>query len=168
MIWQSHPPFFLGLILLTIVQALTPLANAWITKLLFDLLALALEGIASASLWSDLIFLLVLQGVVFIVSQVCVSSSVYLNNELGRKLTLSTESSVYRKINSFSGIGYFENPEFYDTFRLASQSARFGPLQSLGILTGLFQSLITILTFLVLLVAFNPTLALLVIVAALP
>lgn len=168
MIWQAHPPFFLGLILLTIVQALTPLANAWITKLLFDLLALALEGSASASLWSDLIFLLVVQGVVFIVSQVCVSSSVYLNNELGRKLTLSTESSVYRKINSFSGIGYFENPKFYDTFRLASQSARFGPLQSLGILTGLFQSLITILTFLALLVAFNSLLALLVIIAALP
>jgi ATP-binding cassette, subfamily B, bacterial len=168
MIWQAHPPIFLSLILLTAVQALTPLASAWITKLLFDLLALALLGSPSAELWRDLIFLLLAQGVVFIIVQVCVSSSTYLNNELGRKLALLTETSVYKKISSFSGIRYFEDPEFYDTFRLASQGAQFGPLQSLGILTGLFQNIITIITFLALLLAFNPLLAMLVILAALP
>jgi len=168
MILQAHPPTFFGLILLTALQALTPLASAWVTKLLFDLLALVLQGNPSVDLWSDLIFLLLVQGAIFIIGQVCVSSTMYLNNELGRKLAVLTETSVYRKISSFSGIGYFENPEFYDTIRLASQAAQFGPLQSLGILTGLFQSIITIFTFLALLLAFNPFLAMLVFLAALP
>jgi len=42
--WRAHPYCFLGLILIDILQGFIPLALAWITKLLFDLLAKGLQG----------------------------------------------------------------------------------------------------------------------------
>lgn len=166
--WQAQPMIFLSLILLTALQGVVPLITAWITKLLFDLLVLVLQGGGSVDLARNLALLILVQAVVFTVSQMITPASRYLNEELGRKLTVVVETAVYKKIGSFSGIAYFENPGFYDTFRLASQGARFGPLQGLHILTTLFQSTITLLAFLGTLIAFNPLLAALVGLAALP
>lgn len=166
--WQAHPPSFLGLILLTALQGLIPLATAWITKLIFDLVALAWQESSPAVLFQNLLPLLFAQAAVLVFSQIITPAHGFLNVELGRKLTLLTETVIYRKISSFTGIAYFENPQFYDTFRLASQGARIGPLQSLHILTSLLQSAVTLAAFLGTLVAFSPVLAGLVVGAALP
>lgn len=166
--WQAQPVIFLSLILLTGLQGVVPLLTTWITKLLFDLLALALHGSGPIDLVNNLLFLILAQAGVFIISQMTAPASRYLSEELGRKLTIIAETRVYKKIGGFHGIAYFENPSFYDTFRLASQGARFGPLQGLNTLTTLFQSAITLLTFLAILIAFNPLLAVLVGFAALP
>lgn len=166
--WQAHPVIFLGLILLTALQGIAPLLTAWITKLLFDLLALVLQGNSPVDLFQNLAILVVIQAVVFILSQMIAPASRYLGEELGRKLTITVETAVYKKIGDFGGIGYFEDPGFYDTFRLASQGARSGPMQGLYILTNFVQSAITLLGFLGMLIAFNPLLAALVGAAALP
>ena len=166
--WRAQPVIFLSLVLLTALQGIAPLATAWITKLLFDLLALALQGNGPADLVHNLIVLILAQAGVFILSQMISPASRYLSEELGRKLTIIAETRVYQKLGGFHGIAYFENPNFYDTFRLASQGARFGPLQGLNTLTTLFQSTITLLAFLGTLIAFNPLLAALVSFAALP
>lgn len=166
--WQAHPAIFLSLILLTALQGIAPLVTAWITKLLFDLLALVLQENSPVDLFQNLAILILIQAAVFIFSQMIAPASRYLGEELGRKLTITVETAVYKKIGGFGGIGYFEDPGFYDTFRLAGQGARSGPMQSLYILTNFVQSAITLLGFLGILIAFNPLLAALVGVAALP
>lgn len=166
--WQVSPMIFISLLLLTGIQGLVPLITAWITKLLFDLLALALQGTGAFDLLQNLIFLILTQAGVFIISQMIAPASRFLSEELGRKLTIIAETAVYKKISGLHGVAYFENPSFYDTFRLASQGARFGPLQGLNTLTALFQSAVTLLAFLGTLIAFNPFLAALVSFAALP
>jgi ATP-binding cassette subfamily B protein len=55
-----------------------------------------------------------------------------------------------------------------DTIQLATQGAQMGPNQALGILTGLLQSIVTLVSFLGVLLAFSPLLAGLVALAALP
>lgn len=168
LVWQAQPAIFLSLILLTALQGVVPLLTAWVTKLLFDLLALVLQGSSSVDLFRNLAVLVLIQAAALVVSQMIVPASHYLGEELGRKLTVTVESAIYKKIGGFGGIGYFEDPGFYDTFRLASQGARFGPMQGLHILTAFFQSTITLLGFLGMLIAFNPLLAALVGAAALP
>ncbi len=166
--WQAQPAIFIGLILLTALQGVIPLATAWLTKVLFDLLAQGLGGGTTLNLARDILPVLLAQAVLLIASQMIIPASGYLNAELGRKLTDTIQSAVYKKISSFVGIAYFETSEFYDTFRLASRGAQYGPIQSLNTLTTLFQNAIILTGFLGALVAFNPLLAGLVSLAALP
>jgi len=163
--WQAHPLALSGLVILTTLQGLVPLATAWLTKILFDRLALALQGEAALS-W--VLPILVAQALVFVVSQMLNPASGYLNNELQRKLTLTMEMTLYEKIGRFVGIAYFENPEFHDTLQMASMGLQVGPAQSLQALLNLGQSIVILLSFLVTLLIINPLLAALVSLAALP
>ena len=62
LVWRAHPTSFVGIAALTFLQAVTPLAAAWITKLIFDLLAQKMGG--GAIPWSQLLPLLTLQTAV--------------------------------------------------------------------------------------------------------
>lgn len=42
--WHAQPASFIGLLVLNVTQGLVPVATAWVTKLIFDLLAQALQG----------------------------------------------------------------------------------------------------------------------------
>lgn len=165
--WQAHPISYIGLILLTVLQGGLPLATAWTTKLLFDLLAASFSG-TSIVAWSQLIMLLIIQAVLAIVTQMSSQVHRYLNAELSRKVTIEIQTTIYEKINSFNGIAYFENPQLYDTIRLAKDGARFGTANTLSMLTGLIQSLITLFGFLGILLTFNPLLVGLIILASIP
>jgi ATP-binding cassette subfamily B protein len=168
LVWQAQPIIFVCLLVLTALQGAIPLATAWFIKILFDLLAKGLGGVAKLNLAKDILPILIVQAVLLVVSQMTSPASSYLNAELGRKLTIIVQSAVYKKISSFVGIAYFETPEFYDIFRLASQGAQYAPIQSLNVLTTLFQNGITLVGFLGALVFFNPLLAGLVSLAVLP
>jgi ATP-binding cassette subfamily B protein len=166
--WRAQPFIFLALLLLTAMQGLLPLATAWLTKLLFDLLAVGLLDGLTSGLAYDLAIILTGQASLMVVSQMTAPANQFLSAELGRRLTVSIQTSIYQKISNFAGIAYFENPAFHDTFRLAVQGAQLGPLHSLQDVTTLFQSLITLGGFIGILVAFDPLLAAMVGLAALP
>lgn len=167
LVWLAYPTSFVIVILLTIIQGVIPLATAWLTKLLFDLLAQAFQNANNIN-WSSLAMLLAAQAILAILSQIIGPVNQYLNTEVGRKLTLNIQSIVYRKINSFTGIAYFENPQFYDTIRLAEQGVQFSSSQILSSLISFIQSLVMLISFIGVLFIFSSFLAGLVIVAAIP
>lgn len=169
LVWQAQPICFVGLSSMLLIQGLLPLATAWLTKVLFDLLS---EGIlhrqVTPTLVHYLFFLLVAQAGLILVTQFLGALNQYLNAELGRGLALKTKISIYQKINSFIGLSSFEDPHFHDTIQLATRGAQFSPLQTLTAVTSLLQGMVTVVTFLSVLVAFNPLLATIVGVAVLP
>jgi ATP-binding cassette subfamily B protein len=165
--WQAHAFALSGTILLNILQGLLPLATAWITKLLFDLLAQRLAGTAVLG-WTSLLWLVGAQAILLIAGQLITPLATYLKAELNRKLSLNIQTSIYQKVNSFSGIAPFENPQLHDTIRLANQGARHGSEQTLWLLTSFIQSTVMLVSFITVLLAFSPLLAGLVILAALP
>src|SRR2546423_8389427 len=112
---RAQPLCFLAIILLQCLQGLFPLTTAWVTKVLFDLLAQSLQGHTSPFLMQDLWFVLAAQALVLVCSGVISPANQYFNSELTRKLTLTMRSDIYRKINSLVGLAYFENSEFHDT-----------------------------------------------------
>jgi ATP-binding cassette, subfamily B, bacterial len=166
--WQAHPLSFICLFLIEGFQGLVPIAFVWITKTLFDLLAKSFQTGSFAELPEYLILILGLQVLLSIFTQLTAHMGVYLNNELTRRLTLSVQSRVYEKINGLQGIAPFETSHFYDAIQLAAQGAQFGPSQILSTLTSLVKSIITLISFIGILIAFSPLLAGLVILAALP
>ncbi len=166
LVWQAYPAACIGTFIITIFQGLIPLANAWVTKVLFDGLAQLLMGGKVAK--EQLIWLLVVQAILMVATAMLPNLSNYLNAELGRRLTILIQSAVYQKINRFEGIAHFENPQVYDKIRLAQEGAEQSSKQTLQVLTELIQSLVTLLSFVGVLFSFNLFLANLVLFAAFP
>jgi ATP-binding cassette subfamily B protein len=167
LLWQAHFLFFIGIILLTVAQGLVPLATAWVIKLLFDLLA---QYLASSSTvpWTQLFGLLVIQAILTTVRQIVAPANTYLNAELERQLTIKIQSTIYTKINSFNSLAYFENPEFYDAIHLAERNARSASSSSLRAILSFLQSAVTLVSFLGVLLAFEPLLVALVALGSFP
>jgi ABC-type multidrug transport system fused ATPase/permease subunit len=166
--WQAQPFLLVAFILLDLVQGLAPLATAWLTKLLFDLLAQGLQPGAGRSLAAPIIFILVAQALVALFSYALGLPSSYSRAELGRKLTLHVQQTVYRQINRFAGPRYFEDPAFHDTVSLGNRGAGQGPTQTVQNFSNLLRSLAVLVSFIGVLLLFNRWLALAVIVAVLP
>ncbi|RPI95300.1 MAG: ABC transporter ATP-binding protein [Chloroflexi bacterium] len=167
LIWQTYPAALLGLSIIVVLQGGMPLAMAWIIKLLFDALEKGLSSNDSIP-WAYLAELLIIQAILALGSQALSATQSYLNAELVRRLTIRINSIVYEKVNSFVGIAYFEDPNLYDTIRLAQEGAE---QSTFGIIDGMMslgQGLVTLISFLGVLLAFNPLLALLVFLSALP
>ena len=167
--WQAQPMCFAGLLAVLFIQGLIPLGTAWLTKVLFDLLSQALlHRQAISSLVQDLIFLLIAQSTLITVSQFMNPVNQYLNAELGRQLSLKINTRIYQKLNSFVDLSYFEDARFHNTIELATRGAQVSTLQSLMVITNLLQGAITVASFLGVLLAFNPLLAVVVGGAVLP
>lgn len=160
--------YFVGLFLLEILHGLTPLAIAWNTKLLFDLLGQSFQRDTASQISQSLLILLVIAVCLTIVRQIIAPLSSYLNAELGRQLTLNVQSRIFEKINSLQGLAPIETPQFHDAIQLAAQRAQTGPAQILDILTILVRSSILLGSFVGVLVAFNSLLAGLVLLAVVP
>ena len=166
--WQASPVCCGGLIVVTLVQGLVPLTTAWLMKVLFDLLSQRIHQHVTPNIAQDLFFLLVAQAGLTIVSQFMGPINKYLNAELERQLSLKVKTSLYQKLNSFVGLSYFEDPHFHNAIQLTASGAQLSPHQSLTVVMSLLQGIVTIVTFLGVLIAFNPLLAGVVGVAILP
>ena len=164
--WHAQPASFSGLLVLNVTQGLVPVATAWVTKLLFDLLAQALQGNTPSNVVASVLPLLVAQALLAALSATMTAGSTFLTAELSRRVTLRAQLAVYRQVNAFIGLRYFEDPRFYDRIQLATQGAMMGPQQTVHIFSSVLQSTVTLSGFLVVLLAFSPLLAALCAVAA--
>lgn len=165
--WQVYPLATLGTVGLTIVQGLLPLASAWILKTFIDWIAQHVSGDAEQSM-QFLIMLLIAQALVIFASAMFPSLNRYLQAELGRRLELRLQTNVYEKITGFKGLAPFEHPPTYDTMRLAQAGAEHSIRETLPSLMGLVENLVTLLSFLIVFVSLDASLAILGIVASIP
>ncbi len=166
--WEAQRLCFTGLLVLEAIQSLIPLGQAWITKSIFDLLANGFLSSQLTGLPGRLLMLLSGQVALAVVSNGLGSARGYFNAELGRQLNLKMQLLVFRKINALQGLAPFEDPKIQNKIQLASQGAQMGPQQILSILTGFLRSVITLISFLGVLISFSPLLTGLVVLAALP
>ncbi|HYF65679.1 MAG TPA: ABC transporter ATP-binding protein, partial [Herpetosiphonaceae bacterium] len=159
---------FAGLLALDLLLGLSPVLSAWIVKLVFDSLPGQLQGQAAQPFWAELAPLLALQIAVELLIQAGGPVKTYLSGELERRLELNIQQTIYRKINGLAGLAPFEDPRFQDLLRFAHQGAHQGPNQLLGTLTTLQGNLITLVSFMAVLLIFSPTLAAIVALAIAP
>lgn len=164
----SRPLATAAVLALEVAQGLLPLAAAWIAKLLFDLLGRSLSGEGEPVAFASVAWVVGLQAVVLLAGQGLAPIASYYRAEMARGVSLRVQEMVYRKVNGFAGLAYFEDPRFHDTLRLAQQGAEQRPLEALDVLTTLLRSTATLLGFTGALLALSPVLVLVVAVAALP
>ncbi|HET8845013.1 MAG TPA: ABC transporter ATP-binding protein [Ktedonobacteraceae bacterium] len=166
---RAGPWYVLALVIIQGLQGLVPLLTAWVAKGIFDLLARVLQQRqAAANALPSLLLLLGAQDGALLLSQVLTAPNQYVQNRLNLKLTLAIKTSVYEKIAGFVGLAYFEDPAFHDTIQVVSNHAQFGPQELLSTLMALIESFVTLGSFLGVLLALQPLLALLIFMAVLP
>jgi len=166
LLWRSQPRQFLCLLLLDALQSLFPLASAWITKLLFDVLAKGLQGQVFS--WNEVGGLLAIQAALTIISHLLQPATTYMNAEINRHLSIKVQMTIFDKLNSLAGLSPFEDPKIRDMIQMGAQGGQMGPSQALNTLTSLLRNTITLLSFLGVLTVFNTLLSSLVMLAALP
>ena len=168
LVWNADKVNTIIMALLTLVSAVLPISQAWTGQLIVDSVVRSFNQHinAQAGLQAALPFLLLEFGLLLIssiIAQVRRLSEHVLNARLGH----SINTAVIRKALALD-LQYFEDASFYDKLQNARREADF---RAIGIINGAFslaQSGITMLTFAVALIAFNPLIGLILFGATVP
>lgn len=168
LVWNASKFGTITMALLTVIGAALPALQAWAGALIVDSVVLALnvrmsamDGLQQTLPYLGIEFGLILVGAV--VAQVRRFIEHILNARLGHTINVQ----IIRKALSLD-LQYFEDAAFYDKLQNARREADF---RALGIVNGGFlvvQNLITLLSFAILILAFNPFLTLILFGAIIP
>jgi ATP-binding cassette subfamily B protein len=143
-----------------LAAATSPVAAAWLSKLILDGLA---TGIALPALLGYAGGLAGAGVVIATLTQI----EQYLRSEIGRRVSLAAGEELYRSVERFTGLARFEDPLFLDRLRLGEQAASF-PIQLVDGALGTLRGLLTAFGFVGSLAVISPVMTALVLATAVP
>jgi ATP-binding cassette subfamily B protein len=178
--WQVSAPLTVGLGVSTAVMGLVPAATTYLTRLLINAVAAAIrgqpaggavKGAAAAATQhgsiGPIVFLVVLQFVVFAVNSIGNATHGVVSRLLAEKVGLVVQRRIMAKASGLR-LAFFEDSESYDLLREAQQEAVTRPANMVSNAFGQVQVLITFTSMISMLLSLNPLLALVGLVAPLP
>ncbi len=168
LVWDASAWATIVMAAITLVSALLPASQAYVGKLIVDSVVNSLNVGASAevALRLALPFLLAEFGLLLLGTLLSQARSL-AEHILHAHTNLHINTLIIRKALVLD-LTYFENAEYYDKLQNARREADWRSLRIVQGLFNLIQSLITILSFALLLLRFNPWLTLLLFGATIP
>ncbi|MEP7198182.1 MAG: ABC transporter ATP-binding protein, partial [Chloroflexota bacterium] len=168
LVWQAHRGATITMAALTVVASLIPAAQAYVGKLIVDAVVSAATTQLSAEdgLRSVLPFLLAEFALIMATAGIG-QVRLFAEHILHARYNLEINTRIIRKALSLD-LSHFENAEYYDKLQNARREADW---RALNIVNGGFylaQNLITLLSYAVLLLRFNPWIALILFGATIP
>ena len=163
--YHAAPSTFVWGIVVHVLAGLHPVATAYITKLLFDLMGQVLQG-ETVDFQASVLPLLVIQAIILVFAQILNLVDSHLNEILVQRTDIHAQRQIFNQLWRLQGLQYFESPELHDTIRLATDNLRWGPRQALNNVNALLTSTVRNIGFLGVLWVFSPILVLLVFVTA--
>jgi ATP-binding cassette, subfamily B, bacterial len=148
---------------IAVIAGSAPVAAAWLTKLIIDVLT-APEAAPIATI----LLLALMLGVTGIVIELASPVRQYLERELDRRIAVNTQANLYRAVNRFPGLARFENPRQLDRIQLAQQGSHTAPGQIVRSSTGAVQAILTLGGFFASLAVLSVPLTLFLIAAGVP
>ncbi|MFG2129553.1 ABC transporter ATP-binding protein [Streptomyces sp. NPDC048751] len=159
----------MSLYLVTIVaQGTVPACLALLTKWLIDGVQHATSGESVPAPVLTPLQAVVCIGVLTAVQAALPPIGEYLKSRLQRGVSLLVQYRLYSAVSRLEGLARFEQPEFLDRLRMAQQAAVTAPEQVVASCFGLLQAGLTVVSFLGVLVAISPLMALVTVLAVLP
>ncbi len=164
MVWDTSPILTTGTIVLRLISSVIPVAQLWVGKLIIDQVVRAIQGRLTDPhrIWVYLAYEITLA-----VLSDLLSRAVNLSDSLlGDKFTNHVSLRLMEHANRMDLVS-FEDPVFYDKLERARRqtTARLGML---GIIAGMGQQFITLLTLLAAVVSFSPWFLVLLVGAVVP
>jgi ATP-binding cassette subfamily B protein len=165
--WSAQPRLSVSVVLLSLAQALLPVAAAWLFKHLLDAAVLSFEMPGSHKL-GDIGWFAAGYALVISLQKAIMPIDQYSKGELQRAIGLLVQGNVYRRTISFDGIAYLEDPKYHDLQSVTSQSVQAAPFIVADGLSALVRSASLLVSFLGLLLVLSPVLAIFVLLAVVP
>ena len=167
LVWANSPGWSVAQMGLVIVQGLLPLATLYLTKRIIDAVT---GGVSSGDLEAalrEVVFWVGLAAGAALISAICNSLSDLVSEAQSMRVTDAVSDMLHAQSVAVD-LGYYEDPQYYDTLHRAQQEAPWRPVQIVYGIVRVVQNTISLAGILVLLVAFNPLLGLILLVAVLP
>jgi len=161
--WRAAPFITVALAGLQLVAGAIPALMAWLGKLLIDELAMGTNANAS-----EAVMFAVAGAVAAAGAAVLGAATALADTALQRRIGLEAEQRLYAQINSFAGMETFEDSKFQDRLRLAQQAAQSAPISILTFVWECVRAVVSLSSFLGLLLVFWPPSVLLLAAAAVP
>jgi ATP-binding cassette subfamily B protein len=167
-IWLADAKSTVGMAALTVVSGLLPVAQAWVAKLIIDSIthAIAAHSDPREAFFGLLPYVLLEFGF-FFVSALTTQFRRLLDEILDHKIGFLINSKIIRKALRLE-LHYFENAEFYDKMQNARRQSEYRAIATVRAVFLIFGNVITLGSFLALLLSFSPWVALLLFGATLP
>ena len=173
LVWHAHQAATLTMAGLTLVGALIPVGQAYVGKLIVDAVVAAVNAgnsgvqqTAEDALRSVLPFLLA-EFALIMTSAAIAQIRTLAEHILHARYNLEINSRIIRKALALD-LSHFENADYYDKLQNARREADWRALQIVNGGFYLVENLITLLSYAVLLLRFNPWIALILFGATIP
>jgi ATP-binding cassette subfamily B protein len=164
MVWATKPSYGVGIVLVRLVGAFTPLAMLWVGKLIIDTVV-ANIGAAQPD-WGTLVRLVLLELGIAVFTDLLGRISSLLESLLGDLFSNEMSVRLMRHAATLD-LQHFEDPDFFDKMQRARRQTM-GRVALLSQVLTTGQRALTLLSLLGALVAFNPWLLLILVLAILP
>jgi ATP-binding cassette, subfamily B, bacterial len=143
LVWSASPLLTIGMALFTILGGITPLANAIIARLLLDSVIQGFLHHTFALVWLPVI----LQLGVNLLSRVCSTFTGLIQTLLQERVTEHVQLMILHKANTLD-LAFFENSEFHDKMRRATQESSNRPLLMIAQTFTLVRAIVTLISML--------------------
>jgi ATP-binding cassette subfamily B protein len=163
LIWETNWQLTLAMMVLRIVRAATPLATMWVAKLIIDVVVKARQHGPD---WRHLWTLVAIEIAIVVTDQAISRTSTLVESLLGDLFTNHVSVRIMEHAATLD-LEQFENSEFYDLLERARQNST-ARLTLLGQLLSVCQYSLTLLSLSGAIVAFNPWLLGLLVLAIFP
>ncbi len=168
LVWQAHPTGTIAMTVITLVAAALPASQAWVGKLIVDAVVGAIDqGLSTREGLNIALPFLLLEFVLIALGAVASQGRTLLEHILHARMSHTINTAIMRKAQTLD-LHYFENAEFYDQLQNARREADSRALTTVNTSFVMVQSLITLASFAIILVTFNPLIALILFGATLP
>jgi ATP-binding cassette subfamily B protein len=170
LLWRSHPGATALLILLTALQAVAPVGQLWVTKLLMDQMVLLLKlpaGQRSGEPVTAALLYLLLEGAIMAMAVMIGLLAGHARNVLQEHLVLHVQQKMLEQ-SARLDLEEYESPQYYDQLQRAQQQAGQGPVQLLGALLDFTQTAATLLSIGSLVLLYKPWMALVLAATTIP
>ncbi|MEI7770947.1 MAG: ABC transporter ATP-binding protein [Chloroflexales bacterium] len=168
LVWEAHRVGTVLMAIITLVGGALPISQAWVGKLIVDVVVNNVRASASAQAGiSAALPFLVAEFVLITVGTALSQGRTLVEHMLNARLTNSINTAIIRKALALD-LHYFEDAQFYDKLQNARRESNYRALNIITTSFNIAQGSITLISFAAALLAFSPLVALILFGATIP
>ncbi|HEY0733387.1 MAG TPA: ABC transporter transmembrane domain-containing protein, partial [Herpetosiphonaceae bacterium] len=166
--WEAHRAATIALVLVTLLAAAIPAAQAWVAKMIVDSVVQVLNaGLTARQGLNWVLPYLLFELVLITLGALFSEGRMLLQRMLSGIMRFQLNTAIMDKSLALD-LQYFENAAFYDQLQNARNETEFRVMTMIETCFTMIQNLITFASFLVILLSFSPLITLILFVATIP
>ena len=164
LVWEAKPWIFLVMLLYSVVSGVMPVIGAFIAAEIINALVDAVSGNTE---FSRIVFLLVFQFVYLFINSLIGMIYSIIMRIAGELVTNHIKVKIINKAKTID-LASFDMPDFYEKLENASREAGMRPLNILTSMFGIISTIISMVSFIIVLAKVNAFAPILIILLAIP